>query len=83
MPRGRQGKGQACNITFKAWVCLLAKATVNSGRNSSMGSSYRAMMAKSSFCSRLHPASSRTCGGSQMAILKSLGQNESWGDGRE
>ena len=53
VPRQRQGKGLDCTTTFRAWVCLPAKATINSGGKSSRGSSCRVTMAKASFHSRL------------------------------
>ena len=76
---GGRKRAKACTIAFRAWVCLPAKATINSSGKSSMDSFSRA---KASFHSRLWTASSRSLGGAWTPIVNIL-QNEFWEDVRE
>jgi hypothetical protein len=59
-------------MAFTIPVHLLVKASMKRGGKSSMGSFSRAEMARTSFLSRLCPASCRRVGGAFMLILKDL-----------
>ena len=43
---GRHGKGQAATIALTIFVCLPAKASLNTGGKNAMGRSFRAEMVK-------------------------------------